>query len=145
MRGDCGVGCDDGHRAGRGEAPGKSLHARCNVLIIKYLQLPRQAPGLLNYGAKNAGFVTIITTNGEIKPRVQAQAGDSATGSRPPEKRSTICCRLVFSSFALRRVHQLHSEFCHVFAAIGVRKPLQEPFGDSRPQAFFIPGLAPAP
>lgn len=49
------------------------------------------------------------------------------------------CCSHVFPSFASAPANHLHSDFATAFAAVRQRMPLQEPFGDPRPQAFFFP------
>jgi len=52
------------------------------------------------------------------------------------------CCSHIFPSFASALANHLHSDFAAVFAAVRQCTPLQEPFGDPRPQTFFFPRSA---
>ena len=73
-----------------------------------------------------------------------ASSPNFARLSRQTEWRkvSAACCCLMFAAFASAGANHLHSIFATAFAAVCQRMPLQEPFGDPRPQAFFFPGFA---
>src|ERR1700683_3188719 len=62
---------------------------------------------------------------------------EHARGSVSPNSRLRLLPPLVRPFASGRRTHYTRN-FAAIFAAVPVRLPLQEAFGDSRPQAFFF-------
>ena len=83
-----------------------------------------QAPRVVDYGYSGGSPVTEITRRCDAKHNALPAL--------------SACCRPVFAWFASARRTNYTRNFAARFAATPLRLPPQEPFGDSRPQAFFF-------